>query len=95
MNIFDTYTASELRQIFRDGGPGTWPDAFIHWIHDEMASDLLDQWLETVDDDEYMEKARIIIEDLTYGYRDEDGKEMLDFDTTVDNNGNRMLPFKD
>lgn len=78
-NIFDLYTAYELRSMYRDG-MDSWPDNFRHWIHDQMASDLLDQWLETVTDEEYMERARDIIECETYGYEDDDGNEMLELD---------------
>lgn len=78
-NIFDYYTAQEIRSMYRDG-MDSWPDNFRHWIHDQMASDLLDQWLETVEDEEYMERARDIIESFTYGYEDDDGKEMLELD---------------
>lgn len=79
-NIFDNYDPHELRDMYNDGME-SWPDDFRHWLHDQMASDLLDQWLETVSDEEYLEKAKDIIECETYGYEDEDGNEMLEFDT--------------
>jgi hypothetical protein len=79
-NIFDNYMAHELRSIYLDGME-SWPDDFRHWLHDQMASDLLDQWLETVSDEEYMERAKDIIESETYGYDDKDGNEMLEFET--------------
>jgi len=78
-NIFDKYTAAQLREIYTNTPQEKWPEDFLHWIHDEMACELLDNWLEQAEMDEYMEKAREIIEDLTYGYEDEDGNEMLDF----------------
>jgi hypothetical protein len=77
-NIFDSYNPYELRDMYNDG-MDSWPDDFRHWMHDQMANDLLDQWLETVTDEEYMERAKDIIESETYGYEDEDGNEMLDF----------------
>jgi len=77
-NIFDSYEPYELRDMYNDG-MNSWPDDFRHWMHDQMANDLLDQWLETVTDEEYMERAKDIIESETYGYEDEDGNEMLDF----------------
>lgn len=77
-SIFDSYEPYELRDMYNDGME-SWPDDFRHWIHDQMANDLLDQWLETVTDEEYMERAKDIIESETYGYEDEDGNEMLDF----------------
>jgi aromatic ring-opening dioxygenase catalytic subunit (LigB family) len=77
-NIFDSYNPHELRDMYNDG-MNSWPDDFRHWMHDQMANDLLDQWLETVTDEEYMERAKDIIESETYGYEDENGNEMLDF----------------
>jgi len=78
-SIFDSYEPYELRDMYNDGME-SWPDDFRHWMHDQMANDLLDQWLETVTDEEYMERAKDIIESETYGYEDENGNEMLDFE---------------
>jgi hypothetical protein len=78
-DIFDIYDPHELRDIYNEGIE-SWPDNFRHWLHDQMANDLLDQWLETVSDEEYLERAKDIIESETYGYEDEDGNEMLEFD---------------
>ena len=78
-NIFDVYDPHELRDMYNDGME-SWPDDFRHWLHDQMANDLLDQWLETVSDEEYLERAKDIIECETYGYEDENGNEMLEFD---------------
>lgn len=77
-DIFDSYDPHELRSMYNDG-IDSWPDTFRHWLHDQMANDLLEQWLETVSDEEYLERARDIIECETYGYEDEDGNEMLEF----------------
>jgi hypothetical protein len=79
-DIFDIYDPHELRDIYNEGIE-SWPDNFRHWLHDQMANDLLDQWLETVSDEEYLERAKDIIECETYGYEDEDGNEMLEFDS--------------
>ena len=78
MDIFDNYAAYQLRKMYNNG-IDAWPDDFRHWLHDVMAHDMLDQWLETVSDEEYLERAKDIIECETYGYEDEDGNEMLDF----------------
>lgn len=74
-NIFDLYTAHELRQIFLQK---EWPDNFKNWVHDRISQELLDSWLETVDNDVYRERVRDIVESETYGYRDDKGKEMLE-----------------
>lgn len=75
-NIFDIYSPYQLRQIFLEKN---WPEDFRKFVHEEIASDLLNSWLESVDDDSYDERVRGIIETLTYGYEDEDGNEMLEF----------------
>ena len=90
MGIFDDYTPAQLREMYNDG-IDTWPDDFRHWLHDQMASDLLDQWLETVTDEEYLERARDIIESETYGYEDDDGNELLDFNPIIENDGQMRL----
>jgi hypothetical protein len=77
-NIFDKYTATKLREIYTTPQE-QWPEDFLHFIHDEIADELLDNWLEQSDMDEYMEKAREIVEDNTYGHKDENGNELLDF----------------
>lgn len=75
-NIFDKYTAQELRNIFIQD---EWPEDFSKFVHEDIAYELLDSWLESVDDDIYKEKVRGIIEDITYGHQDENGNKMLEF----------------
>jgi len=77
MNIFDKYSAYELRQIY--ASPiSDWPEPFKNWIHKEIAESLLDSWLENVDDNEYRDRVHEIVENMTYGYPDKNGNEMLD-----------------
>jgi hypothetical protein len=90
MGILDTYSAYEVRDIWRDD-TNSWPEDFIRSVNDVLASDLLDQWLESHSDTEYRERVREIIEDETYGYEDEDGNEMLDFNPSKDNDGQMRL----
>lgn len=77
-NIFDAYSPYQLRQIFLDK-TNEWPEDYKKYIHEQIAYDLLDSWLDSIDSDIYDEKVRDIIETLTYGYEDENGNEMLDF----------------
>lgn len=77
-HIFDTYNPHELRTIFKQKN---WPTEFISFVQTEIAFELLDNWLETVDDTTYREKVKFIIEQTTYGYKDDQGNEMLEFDT--------------
>lgn len=81
-NIFDEYTAYGLRQTFQEK---EWPQSYKDWIHDQIAYELLDSWLGSCDHEEYMERARNIVEDMTYGYEDDDGNEMLDFNPKENN----------
>lgn len=77
-NIFDEYPPYQLRQIFLDKD-NEWPEDFKRFVHAEIAYELLDSWLESVDADVYLERVRDVIENNTYGYEDENGKEMLEF----------------
>lgn len=80
MNIFDIYSPYQLREIFCGK---YWPEDFKRWIHEQIAYELLDSYLESVDDATYKEKVRQIIENTTYGYESENGEEMLDFDPNI------------
>jgi len=77
-NIFDEYTAVELRKIFNEP-TDNWPESFCSYVNRELADSLLDIWLENHDDNDYRDEVRDIVENLTYGYKDDDGNEMLDF----------------
>jgi hypothetical protein len=60
MNIFETYTAKEmkdyLKKPFQD-----WPEEFALYVQDIMAGELLDEWLESHSDEEYVEWATDIV----------------------------------
>ena len=75
-SIFDSYSPYQLRQIFREKN---WPEDFRNWINQEIATELLDSWLESVSEETYTDTVRNIIENMTFGYDDENGKEMLEF----------------
>ena len=77
-NIFNKYSAYELRDIFRLPTE-QWPEDFCSCFNDMFASQLLDMWLENHNDNEYREEIRQYVEDMTYGYESENGEEMLDF----------------
>lgn len=76
--IFDSYNPYELRAIFKQEN---WPQEFSNYVNRAIAFELLDSWLENVDDETYRERARSIIESDTYGYDDENGNEMLEFNS--------------
>ncbi len=89
-NIFDDYTPAQLREIFRDPTE-EWPDDFAKYMSEQVAYDLFDRWFEQTDDKEYRDRVKDIIEDLTYGYEDDDGNEMLEFDELTENDGQKRL----
>jgi hypothetical protein len=88
--MFDEYTAAEMREIFREPTEN-WPEEFCNYVHGIMANNLLDMWLGDHDDNEYREEVRSIIEEITYGYTDDDGNELLEFDESVENDGQMRL----
>ena len=90
MSIFDIYSAAELRDIFRDPTE-SWPENFCNFVNRQLADDLLDGWIENSGDNEYRDRIKDIVEDWTYGYNDENGKEMLEFDELTENNGQKRL----
>lgn len=89
-NIFDDFSASELREIFLEP-TDNWPDDFCDYIHRLMADNLLDMWLGDHSEQEYRDEVRSIIEEMTYGYTDEDGNELLEFNENVENDGQMRL----
>jgi hypothetical protein len=48
-------------------------------------------WLGDHDDNEYRDEIRSIIEEITYGYTDEHGNELLEFEEDVENDGQMRL----
>lgn len=93
MHIFDEYTPAQLREIYLEPRCD-WPEDFDAWIQDEIAARLLHKYMKTVKYDEFMEEARDIIEEWTYGYEDADGEEMLDFIPENQDNSQTEFDFK-
>lgn len=89
-NIFDEYTAAELRDIFRED-TNSWPEEFCIHVNNLLADELLDEWLDNHDDSQYRGRIRQIIEDLTYGYEDDDGNELTEFHEDIENDGQMRL----
>ena len=90
MNIFDDFNPDEMREIWREP-TDSWPDDFCEYVNNILACQLLDSWLENHDDKDYREEVRQIVEDITYGYTDEEGNEMLEFNEDVENDGQMRL----
>jgi hypothetical protein len=90
MSIFDDYTPEQLREVFREP-TNSWPEDFICFVNDELSDDLLDNWLENHTDEEYRDKIKNIIEDITYGQEDDEGNEMFEFDEFTENDQQMRL----
>lgn len=89
-NIFDEFTAAELREIFRKPTEH-WPEDFCNYVHGIMANNLLDMWLGDHSDSEYREEVREIIEDITYGYTNDDGSVYYELNENVEDDGQMRL----
>ena len=89
-NIFDAYSAGEIREIFRED-TDLWPEEFCSHLDNMLANELLDEWIEHHDDSQYRARIRRIVEDLTYGYEDNDGNELKEFDEGIENDGQMRL----
>lgn len=90
MDILNDFTPRELREIFRKPTEH-WPEDFCNHVNRWFADFLLDMWLGDHTDEEYREEIRQIVEDITYGYTDEDGNELLEFDENIEADGQRRL----
>ena len=89
-NIFDEFTAAELREIFRKPTEH-WPEDFCNYVHSIMENNLLDMWLGDHSDSEYREEVRQIVEDFTYGYTDGYGNVFYELDENVEEDGQMRL----
>lgn len=90
MDILDDFTPQELREIFLEP-TNSWPEDFCNHVHRWFADNLLDMWLGDHTDEEYREEIRSIIEEITYGYTDEHGNTLLEFDEKIENDGQMRL----
>ena len=90
MSIFDEFNPAEMREIFREPTEN-WPEDFCVFVNDLLADELLDDWLDNHNDEQYRERIRDVVETFTYGYTDEDGNELLEFDEDVENDGQMRL----
>lgn len=57
------YTAAQVKEIF-EKPTSKWPEDFLNYVNNIFASELLDQWLYSHDDEDYRDKVKEIIEDV-------------------------------
>ena len=61
MNIFDMYTSKELKDTLSKS-PEHWPEEFLLYVNDIIASELLDDWLENTTEEEYINRVKEVVE---------------------------------
>lgn len=61
MNIFDMYTSQELKDNLKKPTE-EWPEDFLLFVNDIIASELLDDWLENTTEEEYINRVKEIVE---------------------------------
>lgn len=78
MHWSDKFSAGQMRDMFKQP-TNSWSEDFIRVVNQWLADELLDSWLGDHDDDQYRERIKDIVEEITYGYEDDSGNEMLEF----------------
>lgn len=71
MNIFGIYTSKEIKAAIKKPFH-EWPEDITLYLQDIMAGELMDQWLESHSDEEYVEYISNIVEDITDDIEDND-----------------------
>lgn len=79
MHWSDHFTAGQMREMFNKP-TNSWTPEFRKVVHEWLAYELLDGFLEAHDDEQYRERVKSLVENETYGYEDDEGNEMLDFE---------------
>ena len=75
MNWTDLYTAGEMRQIVQQDS-NYWPANFLGLVHRWFADELLDDWLNNHDEDQYRDEIVRIVDEMTGGYEDNNGEQL-------------------
>lgn len=79
MHWSDHFTAGQLREVFSKPTK-SWSKEYRDIVNEILAYELLDAFIENADDEQYRERIKEIVESTTYGYQDDEGNEMLDFE---------------
>ena len=74
-NWTDLYTAGEMRQIVQQDS-NRWPANFLGLVHSWFADELLDDWLNNHDEDQYRDEIARIVDEMTMGYNNDDGTQL-------------------
>lgn len=71
MNIFGIYTSKEIKDAIKKPFH-EWPEDITLYLQDIMAGEIMDQWLESHSDEEYVAYINNIVEDITDDIEDND-----------------------
>ncbi len=57
------YTTEQVKEIL-EKPTNKWPEDFLNYVNNIFASELLDQWLYSHDDEDYRAKVKDIVKDI-------------------------------
>ena len=89
-SIFDLYTPQQLREMYFE----TWESDYHEWLNNEVGRELLYE-LEDANIEKLKRLQMQVIEEATYGYEDDYGYTLKEFDKQVEYtaNGPQLLLF--
>lgn len=90
-HIFDLYTPQQLREMYFE----TWESDYHEWLNNEVGRKLLYELLEDSNIEKLKRLQMQVIEETTYGYEDDYGYDLKEFDKQVEytENGPQLLLF--
>ena len=90
-SIFDLYSPQQIREMYFE----TWESDYHEWLNNEVAHRLLYELFEDGNKEKLKRLEMQAIEDLTYGYDDDYGYTLKEFDKQVEytENGPQLLLF--
>ncbi len=90
-SIFELYSPQQIREMYFEN----WESAYTEWLDNEVGRKLLYELLEDTNTEKLKRLQMRVIEELTYGYDDDYGYELKEFDKQVEytENGPQLLLF--
>jgi len=90
-SIFDLYSPQQIREMYFE----TWESDYHEWLNNEVANRLLYELFEDDNKEKLKRLEMQAIEEATYGYDDDYGYELKEFDKQVEYtaNGPQLLLF--
>ena len=90
-SIFDLYTPQQIREMYFE----SWESEYNEWLDNEVGRRLLYELFEDANIEKLKRLQMRVIEEATYGYDDDYGYELKEFDKQVEYtaNGPQLLLF--